>query len=157
MIQHPDKNYIDPIEIEVRDHHVYCFHVDEEPDGKPLYYDIKRFLQTRDYLENATNGQKYFWMTVESDSIRYVQKCHQWQIHGDFIRVPPNELNVMGSPWPFAAWGMDVIGSIEPSISNEYHFIGVAIDYFTKWVEASTYKAVIKKVVADFVCNNIVC
>ncbi|XP_070039440.1 uncharacterized protein [Nicotiana tomentosiformis] len=35
MIQHPDKNYIDPIEIEIRDQHAYCFHVDEEPDGKP--------------------------------------------------------------------------------------------------------------------------
>ncbi|XP_070032324.1 uncharacterized protein [Nicotiana tomentosiformis] len=30
MIQHPDKNYIDPIEVEIRDQHVYCFHVDEE-------------------------------------------------------------------------------------------------------------------------------
>ncbi|XP_049358852.1 uncharacterized protein LOC125823520 [Solanum verrucosum] len=74
-----------------------------------------------------------------------------------FIRVPPNELNVMGSPWPFAAWGMDVIGPIEPPASNRHRFILVAIDYFTKWVEASTYKAVTKKVVTDFVRNNIVC
>ncbi|XP_049344893.1 uncharacterized protein LOC125809274 [Solanum verrucosum] len=63
----------------------------------------------------------------------------------------------MGSPWPFAAWGMDVIGPIEPPPSNGHRFILVAIDYFTKWVEASTYKVVTKKVVADFVCNNIVC
>nr|XP_009619854.1 uncharacterized protein LOC104111796 [Nicotiana tomentosiformis] len=33
MIQHPDKNYIDPIKVEIRDHHAYCFHVNEEPDG----------------------------------------------------------------------------------------------------------------------------
>ncbi|XP_049399745.1 uncharacterized protein LOC125863784 [Solanum stenotomum] len=63
----------------------------------------------------------------------------------------------MGSPWPFAAWGMDVIGPIEPPASNGHRFILVAINYFTKWVEASTYKAVTKKVVADFVRNNIVC
>ncbi|XP_070042568.1 uncharacterized protein [Nicotiana tomentosiformis] len=25
MIQHPDKNYIDPIEVEIRDQHAYCF------------------------------------------------------------------------------------------------------------------------------------
>ncbi|XP_070056945.1 uncharacterized protein [Nicotiana tomentosiformis] len=43
MIQHPDTNYIDPIEIEVRDQHAYYFHVDEEPDGKPWYCDIKKF------------------------------------------------------------------------------------------------------------------
>ncbi|XP_016513671.1 uncharacterized protein LOC107830570 [Nicotiana tabacum] len=57
MIQHPDKNYIDPIEVEIRDQHVYYFHIDEEPDGKQWYYDIKKFLATREYPENATNGQ----------------------------------------------------------------------------------------------------
>ncbi|XP_016513924.1 uncharacterized protein LOC107830787 [Nicotiana tabacum] len=141
MIQHPDKNYIDFIEVEIRDQHAYCFHVDREPDGKPWYHDIKKFLATREYPENATNGQKqalrrlanhfflnreimykrtpdigllrcvdvaevvglleeihggtfvshmneftfakkilrsgYFWMTMESHSIHYVQKCHQ--------------------------------------------------------------------------------
>ncbi|XP_070049091.1 uncharacterized protein [Nicotiana tomentosiformis] len=34
MIQHPEKNYIDPIEVEFRDQHAYCFHMNEEPDGK---------------------------------------------------------------------------------------------------------------------------
>ncbi|XP_075077113.1 uncharacterized protein LOC142163865 [Nicotiana tabacum] len=63
----------------------------------------------------------------------------------------------MGSPWPFAAWGMYVIGPIRPTASNGHHFILVAIDYLTKWVEASTYKAFTKNVVADFVRNNIVC
>ncbi|XP_009594174.1 uncharacterized protein [Nicotiana tomentosiformis] len=146
MIQHPHKNYIDLIEVEVRDQHAYCFHVDEEPDGKPWYHDIKKFLATQKYPENATNGQKralrrlanhfflsgevlyrrtpnlgllrcvdtieatrvleeihagtcgpqmngftlamkilragYFWMTMESDSICYVQKCHALNLGG---------------------------------------------------------------------------
>nr|XP_033515071.1 uncharacterized protein LOC117279626 [Nicotiana tomentosiformis] len=60
---------------------------------------------------------------MESDSICYVQKCHQCQIHEDFIRVPTNELNVMGSPWLFAAWGMYVIGPIKPDASNGHCFI----------------------------------
>lgn len=54
----------------------------------------------------------------------------------------------MSSPWPFAAWGMDVIGPIEPAASNGHRFILVAIDYFTKWVEVASYKAVTKKVMA---------
>nr|XP_009610827.1 uncharacterized protein K02A2.6-like [Nicotiana tomentosiformis] len=62
----------------------------------------------------------------------------------------------MGSPWLFATWGMDVIVPIECAASNKHSFILVAIDYFSKWVEASTYKAIMKKVVADFICNNII-
>ncbi|XP_070043017.1 uncharacterized protein [Nicotiana tomentosiformis] len=52
---------------------------------------------------------------------------------------------------------MDVIGPIEPKASNGHRFILVAIDYFTKWVEAITFKAVTKKAVVDFVHSNIIC
>ncbi|XP_070005340.1 uncharacterized protein [Nicotiana sylvestris] len=63
----------------------------------------------------------------------------------------------MSAPWPFVAWGMDVIGPIEPTASNRHRFIMVAIDYFTKWVEAVTFKSVTKKAVVDFVHSNIIC
>ncbi|XP_019264430.1 PREDICTED: uncharacterized protein LOC109242057 [Nicotiana attenuata] len=56
VIQHQDKNYIDPIEVEIRDQHAYYLNEDEEPNGKPWYLDIKRFLATREYPENATNS-----------------------------------------------------------------------------------------------------
>ncbi|XP_070029731.1 uncharacterized protein [Nicotiana sylvestris] len=46
---------------------------------------------------------------------------------------------------------MAVIGPIDPTTSNGHKFILVAIDYFKKWVEAASYKAVTKKVIADFV------
>ncbi|XP_060210683.1 uncharacterized protein LOC132637640 [Lycium barbarum] len=177
MIQHLDKNYIDPIKVEIHDQQAYCFHVDEELDGQPWYYDIKKLLETREYPKNATNKQKrtlrrmanHFFLngeilyrrTLDLGLLRCVDATEATrlleEVHGDFIQVPPNELNVMGSPWPFVAWGFDVIGPIEPPASNGHRFILVAIDYFTKWVEDSTYKAVTKKVVADFVCNNIVC
>ncbi|XP_070003093.1 uncharacterized protein [Nicotiana sylvestris] len=73
------------------------------------------------------------------------------------IRVPPNELNATSVPWPFASWGMDAIGPIKPTASNGHHFILPAIDYFTKWVKAASYKAVIKKVVANCVKDRIFC
>nr|XP_016458769.1 PREDICTED: uncharacterized protein LOC107782398 [Nicotiana tabacum] len=52
---------------------------------------------------------------------------------------------------------MDVIRPIELAALNGHKFILVAIDYFTKWVEAASYKAVNKKVVADFVRDHIIC
>ncbi|XP_060200829.1 uncharacterized protein LOC132629109 [Lycium barbarum] len=99
----------------------------------------------------------YYWLTMEWDSIRFVRRCHQCQVHGDLIHSPPSELHTMSAPWPFAAWGMDVIGPIEPKASNGHRFILVAIDYFTKWVEAVTLKSVTKNAVVDFVHSNIIC
>ncbi|XP_060210703.1 uncharacterized protein LOC132637660 [Lycium barbarum] len=93
---------------------------------------------------------------MESDCSKFVQKCHKCPIHGDLIKVPPTELNAMTSPWPFAAWGMDIIGPIELAVSNKNRFILVAIEYFIKWVEAASYASLTKKVVLDFV-RNIIC
>lgn len=54
-------------------------------------------------------------------------------------------------------WGIDMIGRIEPTASNGHRFILVAIDYFTKWVEAASYANVTKQVVARFIKQNIIC
>ncbi|XP_070054313.1 uncharacterized protein [Nicotiana tomentosiformis] len=99
----------------------------------------------------------YYWMTMEQDCFSFVRKCHQCQIHGDLIHAPPSELHLMSAPWSFVAWGMDVIGPIEPKASNGHRFFLVAIDYITKWVEAVTFKAITKKAMVDFVHSNIIC
>ncbi|XP_070050286.1 uncharacterized protein [Nicotiana tomentosiformis] len=157
MIQHLEKNYVDPTK---EDPDLDLLRCVDATEATKLLEEI-HVGTCRPHMNGFTLAKKslragYFWMTMESDSIRYVQKFHKCQIHRDFLRVPLNELNVMGSPWPFAAWGMDVIGPMEHATSNIHLFILVAIVYFTKWVEASTYKAVIKKVVVYFVQNNIV-
>ncbi|WJX33931.1 hypothetical protein P8452_22093 [Trifolium repens] len=94
---------------------------------------------------------------MESDCFSYARKCHKCQIYADKVHVPPIPLNVMLSPWPFAMWGIDVIGLIEPRASNGHRFILVAIDYFTKWVEAASYANVTKQVVVRFIKNEIIC
>ncbi|XP_015087087.1 uncharacterized protein LOC107030248 [Solanum pennellii] len=75
----------------------------------------------------------YYLITMEHDCCKFVQRCHKCQVHGDLFLVPPYELHVMSSPWPFVAWRMNVIGPIVLAVSNGYKFILVAIDYFTKF------------------------
>jgi len=54
-------------------------------------------------------------------------------------------------------WGIDVIGAIEPKASNGHRYILVAIDYFTKWVEAASYASVTRNMVIIFIKKEIIC
>ncbi|WRX13925.1 Integrase [Theobroma cacao] len=99
----------------------------------------------------------YYWLTLESDCINFARKCHKCQVYADRIHAPPAPLHVFTAPWPFSMWGMDVIGLITPKASNGHRFILVAIDYFTKWVEAASYANVTQKVVCKFIQKEIIC
>ncbi|XP_060182402.1 uncharacterized protein LOC132612077 [Lycium barbarum] len=177
MIQHPESSHIDPLEITLKEEQAHYTHIEAESDGKPWYANIKAYLEKRECPPNSSGNQKKtirrlangFFLNKE---ILYKRKLDLGllrcmdaeeatkqlkEIHGDVIKVPPTELHAMSSPWPFAAWRMDVIGPIKPPVSNGHRFILVAIDDFTKWVEATSHKSVTEKVVADFVKNNLIC
>ncbi|XP_050259031.1 uncharacterized protein LOC126704033 [Quercus robur] len=87
---------------------------------------------------------------MEADYTAHVRKCHQCQGHGDLKHMPPMPLHTMTSPWPFSTWGIDIIGKIHTTASNGHEFILVAIDYFTKWVEATSYKGETEKLLQQF-------
>ncbi|XP_070010978.1 uncharacterized protein [Nicotiana sylvestris] len=53
MIQHPDKNYIDPIQVRIHIQPAYYAHVEEEIGGKPWFHDIKEYLTKGEYPEHA--------------------------------------------------------------------------------------------------------
>ncbi|XP_043687919.1 uncharacterized protein LOC122639154 [Telopea speciosissima] len=99
----------------------------------------------------------YYWNTMEADCVEYVRKCHKCQIFANLIHVPPIELHSLSSPWPFSTWGIDVIGKVTPKASNRHEFVLVAIDYFTKWVEAQSYAKFTAGKAAKFLEEHIIC
>ncbi|XP_077244859.1 uncharacterized protein LOC143884896 isoform X2 [Tasmannia lanceolata] len=99
----------------------------------------------------------YYWPTLEADCHTFVKRCYKCQIHANLIHVPPTELHSLTSPWPFSVWGIDIIGKISPKSSNGHEYILVAIDYFTKWVEAASYAKLTSSSVAKFIRTNIIC
>ncbi|RDX67766.1 Gypsy retrotransposon integrase-like protein 1, partial [Mucuna pruriens] len=99
----------------------------------------------------------YYWTQMESDCCQYVKRCMKCQIYADNIHVAPSILHNLATPWPFSMWGLDMIGPIEPKASNRHRFILVAIDYFTKWVEAASYASVTRSVVVKFIKRDIIC
>src|SRR4051812_40035505 len=81
----------------------------------------------------------YYWSIMEANCHQHSRTCHKCQIYADKVPVPLVPLNVLTAPWPFLMWGIDMIEEIKPNASNGHRFILMAIDYFTKWVEAASF------------------
>jgi len=47
------------IKMKCHEHPVYCHFITEELDGKPWYFDIKRYLKYREYPEIDTENDKW--------------------------------------------------------------------------------------------------
>ncbi|XP_077223062.1 uncharacterized protein LOC143856681 [Tasmannia lanceolata] len=99
----------------------------------------------------------YYWSTMEADCYAYVKKFHKCQVYANLIHVPLSQLHSLTSSWPFSVWGIDIIGKISPKSSSGHEYILVAIDYFTKWIEATSYASLTSASVAKFVRANIIC
>ncbi|GKB40502.1 reverse transcriptase domain-containing protein [Tanacetum coccineum] len=65
-------------------------------------------------------------------------------------------LTPITSPWPFYKWGIDIAGPF-PEGPGKVKFLIVAIDYFTKWIEAKPVVTITGNQVKQFVWDNIVC
>ena len=62
----------------------------------------------------------------------------------------------MIAPWPFAQWGLDIMGPFSIAI-RQLKFLRVCIDYFTKWVEAEALATITEKNMQNFVWRYIIC
>ena len=61
----------------------------------------------------------------------------------------------MSSPWPFAQWGLDIVGPF-PKVAGNKRYMLVGIDYFTKWVEAEPLANIRDADAKKFIWRNIV-
>ena len=98
----------------------------------------------------------YYWLTMQKDAQAYVNACDKCQRFSQVIRQPTEELTPMVAPWPFAQWGLDIMGPF-PIMMRQLKFLVVDIDYFTKWVEVEALATITEKNVRSFVWRNIIC
>ncbi|GJU91484.1 reverse transcriptase domain-containing protein [Tanacetum coccineum] len=98
----------------------------------------------------------YYWPTMHRDARDMIQKCNDCQVHRPIPRQPQQELTPITSPWPFHKWGIDIAGPF-PVAAGGLKFLIVAIDYFTKWIEARAVATITGNQVKRFVWDNIVC
>ncbi|GMH16199.1 hypothetical protein Nepgr_018040 [Nepenthes gracilis] len=100
--------------------------------------------------------QGYYWPTMKYDAIDFVCKCESCQLHSNMNHRPHTDLRALQSPWPFAQWGLDILGPF-PLAPGQRKFLIVGIDYFIKWVEAVLLVRITEQNATEFLRQSIVC
>ena len=92
---------------------------------------------------------------MQKEAQEYVKKCDQCQIFAPNIHQPRGVLNHFSSLWPFAQWGLDIVGPFHKATGSKKYLL-VGTDYFTKWVETEPLANSRDVDVKRFIWKNII-
>jgi hypothetical protein len=76
----------------------------------------------------------FYWPTALGDTEELVRRCQGCQYFAKQQHVPAYKLVTIPPTWPFACWGLDMIGPL-PTAPGGFKRVLVVIDKFTKWIE----------------------
>jgi hypothetical protein len=100
-------------------------------------------------------SQHYYWPGMKKDVIRYVQTCKICQKRQRRRGEAPLE-PIQKYPEPFYQIGVDVMGPM-PRTPTGKRYIVVAVDHFTKWVEARALEEADAQSIVQFLYEDIIC
>ncbi|XP_022032914.1 uncharacterized protein LOC110934027 [Helianthus annuus] len=108
------------------------------------YTPILRFLETGELPPAKGEAQK-----IQTKAL------HCQKFAPQTIR-PKNSLVPVTAAWPFQKWAVDIVGPFPPA-PGKLKYLIVAVDYFTKWVEAKPLAKIMADNAKKFLWEHIVC
>jgi hypothetical protein len=93
-----------------------------------------------------------YWPIALADAESLVRRCTNCQFFGKQPHVPAHNLNTIPPSWPFAYWGLDMIGPLTTALGGFTHVL-VAFDKFTKWIEYKPIATLTADQVVTFICD----
>ena len=79
--------------------------------------------------------QGFYWPTAVADATDIVRTCEGCQFYARNTHLLAQALQTIPIMWPFAVWGLDLVGPLQKAPGG-YTYLLVAIDKFSKWIEA---------------------
>ena len=70
-------------------------------------------------LAHRTITQGYWWPNMQRETLEYVKKCDQCQQFAPNIHQPGGILNLLSGLWPFAQWGLDIVGPFPKAVGKQ--------------------------------------
>src|SRR4051812_40541594 len=81
----------------------------------------------------------FYWPTAKAAAEELVKHCEGCQRFKAKSHLPASALKTIPITWPFAVWGLDMVGPFKTARGGMTHLL-VAVDKFTKWIEARPIK-----------------
>jgi hypothetical protein len=91
-----------------------------------------------------------------SDAAELVQKCEGCQKCARDQKQPSSLTQLIQPTWPLQRWGLDLLGPLPPAQGN-LKYVVVAVEYFSKWIEAKPLATITSVTIQKFFWQNIVC
>lgn len=129
----------------------------------PRHQKNQLLRQTHDHPLSGHQGQErthqqtsalYYWPRMESDIKEYVRTCEICQKRERKRGEAPLEPIKKGIK-PFHQVGIDVVGPLPRTLTGK-RYVVVAIDHFTKWVEARALEEADAQSIATFIHEDII-
>jgi ribonuclease HI len=100
--------------------------------------------------------QGFYWPTAVADASDIVRTCEGCQFYTRKSNLPAHVLQTIPVTWPFAMWGLDIVGPLRKAPGGYTHLL-VAIDKFSKWVEVRPIMNLRAEQAVTFYTNIIFC
>jgi hypothetical protein len=94
----------------------------------------------------------FYWPTALADAEALIHRCTNYKFSGKQPHVPAHNLITIPPSWPFACWGLDIIGPLTTAPRRFTHVL-VTTDKFTKWIEYKPIAMLSADRVVTFICD----
>jgi hypothetical protein len=100
--------------------------------------------------------QGFYWPKAALDAADLVQKCENCQKCARDQKQPSSLTQLIQPTWSLQRWGLDLLGPLPPAQGN-LKYVVVAVEYFSKWIEAKPLATITSATIQMFFWQNIVC
>jgi ribonuclease HI len=100
--------------------------------------------------------QGFYWPAIICVANRVTRSCEACQKFSPRSSNPSHFTKLIAHTWQLQRWGLDIVGPL-PTAQGNLQFTFVAVEYFTKWIEARAVSTITSKTAQKFFWQNIVC
>ena len=92
----------------------------------------------------------FYWPTALNDAMELVKSCEACQFHAKQIHQPAQGLQTIPLSWPFAVWGLEILGPFHRAPGG-YRYLYVTIDKYTKREEVEAVPTIPAGIAIKFI------